>query len=389
MSTAAPLHLADIVIVGAGLVGAAFALALADSGRKVLLIDGEQPHARFNDPRSLALSHGSRLILERLGVWSAVAPISSIDSIHISQRGGFGRTLLTAAEARVPALGYVVSYASVQRALSAALERASYATVIGGATATDIEAHGTYVDVALRSDDMPLHARGALAVIADGGALAREVAAVDVREYAQSAVVANVSTTRAHQHRAYERFTPAGPIALLPREQDYAMVWTLPNDEAQRISALPRGAFLAELQAAFGERAGRFVDADEPVTFALSLRVAHATRTARTVLLGNAAQTLHPVAGQGLNIGLRDAWALAHCLREATADLGSADLIKSFERRRRSDRANAIFVTDALINLFSNDHLALRWLRGCGLTFLDCVPPAKRLFMSRMNFGPP
>lgn len=377
----------EVVIVGGGPVGAALALSLADGKRSILLAEARDQPRREGDPRTLALSFGSRLILERLGVWSQVTPATAIEAIHVSHRGAFGRALLAAAEARVPALGYVVSYAVLQRALSERLQRASNVTLSLGSRPCKVEASAEAVCVQFDNGSAQRTVRAKLAVIADGGATAQAFTRVKVREYGQSALVANLLTSKPHQNRAFERFTPDGPLALLPREPGFALVWTSGSDSARQLCSLPAAAFLARLQSAFGERVGTFTAVEGRTAFPLSLRVAQPPAVARTLLLGNAAQTLHPVAGQGLNLGLRDAWELAESIQAGRADPGGREALAAFARRRRPDRVSGVLLTDALVQLFSNDRLPLRWLRGCGLTLLDSLPPAKLAFMRQMMFG--
>jgi 2-octaprenyl-6-methoxyphenol hydroxylase len=379
----------DILIVGGGPVGAALALALESSGLSVLLVDASGAGARDEDPRTLALSYGSRLILERLGVWDDVTPATPIASIHVSHRGAFGRAALSAAEGGLPALGYVVPYAALQRALIAGRQRAAHVTLAAHARATRVEADAESVRVEFEDNGSNRAVRAQLAVIADGGATSQALTRVNVRDYGQSAIAANVLTARPHGNSAFERFTAAGPLALLPREEGYALVWTVSPETARELCALPGKAFLAQLQTAFGGRAGTFTEVSARVHFPLALRVAESPTAARTVLLGNAAQTLHPVAGQGLNLGLRDAWELGECIQSHPGDPGRSEVLAAYARRRWRDRAGEILLTDTLVRVFSNNHFPLRWLRGCGLTFLDSLPPIKRAFMQQMMFGRP
>jgi 2-octaprenyl-6-methoxyphenol hydroxylase len=377
----------DIVIVGGGLVGAALALALADGKRSILLAEARDEPVREDDPRTLALSFGSRLILERLGVWSEVSPATAIDSIHVSHRGAFGRTVLAAAEAGLPALGYVTAYPVLQRALSARLRAASNIALLMAARATRVDAAAESVSVQFEHESRQRVARAKLVVIADGGTTAQGLTAVRVREYGQSALVANVLTSKPHRNWAFERFTPDGPLALLPREPGFALVWTSAPETARHLCSVTASTFLSQLQAAFGERAGRFTAVERRVAFPLALRVAERPAVGRTLLLGNAAQTLHPVAGQGLNLGLRDAWELAEGIQLCPGDPGSRQVLGTYASRRGRDRASGVLLTDSLVRVFSNNRLPLRWLRGCGLTLLDSLPPAKHAFMRHMMFG--
>jgi 2-octaprenyl-6-methoxyphenol hydroxylase len=375
----------DILIVGGGPVGSALALALSDSGLAVVLLETRREAAP--DRRSLALSYGSRLILERVGAWREVTPVTPIESIHVSQRGGFGRALLTAPAARLPALGYVAGYGTLRDALARAASRCDRLQVRAGARATAMHAEDGCVTVSYALDGRACSASARLVAVADGGALTQPSAASKERSYDQAALVADVRTDRAHGNRAFERFTAEGPLALLPASDGFALIWTAAPDRAQRLQALEPQAFLDALQACFGERAGRFVSVSARATHPLALRVADSAYAERVVLLGNAAQTLHPVAGQGFNLGLRDAWELARAALGTPQRVGEPDFIARFLRSRRSDRRDTILLTDLLVSAFSNDLAPLRWLRGCGLTLLDCLPPAKRDLMDRMIFG--
>jgi 2-octaprenyl-6-methoxyphenol hydroxylase len=375
----------DVVIAGGGPVGSALALALSQGELSALLLEARSQPTQ--DRRSIALSYGSRLILERLGVWPTLSDLTAIESIHVSQRGAPGRALLTAPEAGVPALGFVASYAMLQRVLSAAAEQARGVTVLRGARAIAVASGDGAASVRYGCDGAEHEARARLAAIADGGTLAQSAASQRTREYDQSALVASVRSDRGHRNLAFERFTSHGPIALLPFQDGYSLVWTTAPAEAERLLNLADSSFLEQLQEAFGDRAGRFVAVSGRMAFALGLRVAGAPASPRTVLLGNAAQTLHPVAGQGFNLGLRDAWDLAQAAATAPGGLGEPQFLRDYHRRRGPDRGTAVFLTDSLVRLFSNRSDLLSIVRGCGLTALDCASPLKRSFMSRMMFG--
>jgi len=378
--------LRDVVIVGGGPVGVSLALALRDSSLSLTLLEA-RTEAADSDRRSLALSYGSRLILERLGAWDRISPLTSIETIHVSQRGGFGRALLRAADTGAPALGYVAPYGAVQRALTHALHEYRELELLQGARAVRIDKQEDAALIHYEWDGQSKSIAGRLMVLSDGGALATECASQRTHDYRQSAVVANVLSDRPHGNRAFERFASAGPIALLPAGEGYALVWTTRPAAAEQLCNLDAGEFLEQLQAHFGDRAGNFISVEERATFPLSMRVAGAPKRERVVLLGNAAQTLHPVAGQGLNLGLRDAWELAEQILSQQQTLGNVAFCSAFQASRRGDRTASVLLTDTLVRGFSNDLAPLRWLRGCGLTMLDSLPPAKRGFIDRMMFG--
>ena len=341
---------ADILIRGAGPVGCVAALALRDAGFKVAIADSPAPPPGF---RPIALSHASRLILERLGAWDGLEA-TPIGAIEVSQSGGFGRTRFDAADAGVPALGYVTEYSR----LNGLLKSKAKTTLISDESAARCTVHAEGVS-----------------------AEARET------RYAQDAVVALVHAEPPPGNTAFERFAPQGPLALLPYCGAYAVVWSVAPQRAQALIAAPEAAFLRELALAAGTRAGRPLRVAARSLQPLALRVRHARTGPRAVYVGNAAQALHPVAGQGLNLGLRDAWALAQVLRGAP-DPGDAALLARYAARRRLDAGAAVRITDSLARGFLGSNRLARAARGAALTALDLLPAPRRFFARRMIFGP-
>jgi 2-octaprenyl-6-methoxyphenol hydroxylase len=339
---------------------------------------------------ALALSHGARLIFERLGIWTPLAAtdgaITPIVTIDVSQAGGFGAVRLTAAEQGLPALGYVVSYRALQAVLDAALARAGIDVRFG----TSVRAvHGgrdaARVEIAQEGDDV-VDTR--LAVVADGAATSVPGLARKRHEYGQAAIVASVALAKPHRGIAYERFTREGPIALLPEGDHYALVWTRQPADAQQTLTMSDEAFLAALAAHFGSRVKGFTGVRDRRAFPLALEIAHDTAAERVVVIGNAAQALHPVAGQGFNLGLRDAYELARTIVDTPREaLGAKAMLDRYRRRREPDRRAGIAVTHGLVRLFSNDRPWLRVPRGAGMMLLDALPFAKRAFGHAMLFG--
>ncbi|MFZ2629660.1 MAG: FAD-dependent monooxygenase, partial [Rugosibacter sp.] len=318
-----------VAIVGGGPAGMALALALWHHGMTAEIFEARERAAVRNDPRVLALSDGSRQILDWLGVWphSAATPINSI---HISHRGSFGRTLLHARELNVPALGWVLPAAELIATLDAAVSVAGISY---------------HAERKVGAGDTAAYA---LTAWAEGAVHAPDVKAeINARDYGQHAVVCTVHTAQPHANIAWERFTGEGPVALLPLGKDYAVVLTCATSDAARITALDDTAFLALLQQRFGTR-HRFTSVTPREHFPLALRYRHKPVGERQVWLGNAAQTLHPVAGQGFNLALRDVWELAQTLRDAT-DPGSPDVLAAYARQRQLDRRGAIGFTNLLI----------------------------------------
>jgi 2-octaprenyl-6-methoxyphenol hydroxylase len=380
----------DVVIVGAGPVGTTLALALADGDADVVVLDERAPGQTLRGDRSLALSYGARLILDRLGVWSAVSAVrgaaTPIARIDISQAGGFGQMTLAAEEQGIPALGYVVSYRALQSALDAALARTGM-VVRHGVAVKGVGGAPAFAAVEL-ADALAQPVLARLAAVADGSGAAMAGIVRQRHDYGQVAVIGKLWRTAPHDGVAYERFTPDGPIALLPEGDHYGFVWTVSPGRARELSGLDDAAFLGELAHHFGTRAGGFLRVAERREFPLVLDFARNPALTRCVALGNAAQTLHPVAGQGFNVGLRDAWVLADVVLDTPRErVGDQAMLERYLRSRRTDRMAGIAFTHGLVSIFGNDLSLVRWPRGFALTVLDAVPAAKRAFTHAMLFG--
>lgn len=371
----------DILIGGAGPVGLALAAMLVRQGmppQRIALIDARPLEQAVHDPRSLALSWGSRQLLEEIRAWPAGA--TPIREIHVSRRGHFGRTLMTAAEFSLPELGYVSRYGALVRALSAAATAAGVHVLRPMLIASREEtADGVAL---LLADGRSLHGR--IMVQAEGGLFADQPGKPISRDYNQTAVISHVTVSAPIEARAFERFTDEGPLALLPQDDGYALVWCLRPARAGQVAALPDDAFLAQLQQAFGHRLGRILSATPRISYPLGLN-AGAHHTARMVAIGNAAQTLHPVAGQGLNLGLRDAAVLSRMLATDATPLA----LQRYVSRRSPDRRATIALTDAMARVFSNapDGAFSQGLLGISLGLMDMVRPVKSLLAEQMMFG--
>jgi 2-octaprenyl-6-methoxyphenol hydroxylase len=373
----------DAVIVGAGPVGATAAALLARSGASIEVFEARA--ARSSDPRTLALSHGSRELLESIGAWPHVTT-TPIRSIHVSQKGGPGRTLLEAGEHGLPALGYTLGYAELEGSLWQRLAALGIAVHTGEAC----EAIELAEDEARARFATARPVRARLLVLADGGTSAARIPGIafSEKDYGQVAVVAAVRADKPHEGRAYERFTPSGPVALLPVGERFALVWSMSPESAAAHLALDEAAFLAALQAHFGDRAGRFLSVERRASFPLRLRSVNSPVALRTAIVGNAAQALHPIAGQGLNLGLRDVAVLAAtAARHGVEAWGSAAMLSAYRDARRRDVSRGIAFTDFLVGAFADARGVPTWLRGAALTALDLVPPARKAFGERMIHG--
>lgn len=375
-------HSLDVAICGAGPVGMALAALLARrgmDGARIGLIDAKPLDSAMHDPRSIALSWGSRMLFEEIGAWPV--PATAIHEIHISRRGHFGRSMIERSEHDVPALGYVTRYGDLVAALAGVCERAGIDVIRPARVVGSIE----HPDgVSLRLDD-GRELEAALVVQAEGGVFGEQDSKGRTRDYQQTAVIARVSASAAIAHRAYERFTEQGPLALLPQDGSdglqYALVWCVRPDAAEALLQLDDAAFLARLGEAFGTRLGRFTRTSARAAYKLGLN-ANAAATARTVAIGNAAQTLHPVAGQGLNLGLRDAAVLARLLAQGA----TPDKLTAFTDARRADRDTTVGLTDAMARAFAGEGPA-QALLGLSLGMLDTVAPARALLAELMMFG--
>ena len=344
----------DVLIRGAGPVGCALALALQGDRLRVSVFDPSfgQPIKGF---RPIALSYASRLILERVGAWEGL-PVTPIETVQVTQQGGFGRTRIEARDAGVPALGYVTEYAPLLAALRKLLQGKSVVIASRPVTA--------------RCD---VHAEGASG---EG----------EEKRYAQDALLTVVRLAAHAGTTAHERFTAEGPLALLPHAGRYALIWSASPARVRRLAEMPAAGFLAELAAAIG-RLPTPIEAEPRTVRPLTLRVRPARVAERAVYIGNAAQTLHPVAGQGLNLGLRDAWELAQILRDAN-DPGDPTTLARYSARRRLDAGATVRITDVLAGAFLGSGRLASAARGAALTALDIFPAPRRFFARRMIYGP-
>ena len=361
-----------VVVAGAGPVGLTTAIALAAAGIRVRVLDAKPASAPVDDSRTVALSHGSRLILERLGVWEGM-PATPIRRIEISQQGGFGRTRIDASDHDIDALGHVARLA----VLAAALARS--------ATGRGIEIrHGSRVRTVAGGGDARFEADGApldcdLLIRAEGTPDSQAA----TKDYGQSAVVTEAWPAAPRDACAWERFTPTGPLPLLPLDDAFSVVWCMPPERAARVCAMRDTEFLAALGEASHFAPYRWQRAASRRAYPLALVRRPPEAGLREVWIGNAAQTLHPVAGQGLNLGLRDAFELSLALRDAPLEVA----LPVWRKHRDLDRRAMVRTTDAYVSLFSNDLCALRVARGAGLAVVDTVPALRRLVARRMMFG--
>ena len=376
MTDAALEHI-DVLIVGAGPVGMTLHLALAAGGVTSVLLDRRSADAQQADPRALALSHGARQLLEQINAWPMRAA-TPIETIHVSQKGGFGRTLIDRTDYDLPALGYVVRYRDLAAALTGNIAPGA---ILSGTEILDIRSDNQHVTVALRHAGQLRTFQSRALVHAEG--TPGDDPAVKVSDYEQHAVICEVTPTPGHNKRAWERFTPDGPLALLPLGDQYAIVLTLPPAEADAVMTMDDETFVATLQSRFGKHM-TFANPGPRSRFPLALRMRETLVKDNEVWIGNTAQTLHPVSGQGFNLGIRDAWQLSEILLKNGVDRSS---LASYAASRRLDRHGGAFFTDQIVRAFSNDFGPLKLARGLGLFALDVFPPARHFVAKRMIWG--
>ena len=376
----------ELAIVGGGPVGLAAAVAAAHHGIDVLLLAADDD-TEVRDPRLFALSHATRLVLERLGAWAHIAAAHAIRTVHVSERGAFGSATLSAEMLGLPALGYVVAQSDLMAALRRRMSAMGIVRIAG--CVTTVREEGAIAVVTYEAGSERRELAVSAVALAEGGAMLAGSPLIE-RDYGQCALTATVGAQFAHSDWAYERFTPEGTIALLPLESGHALVWTVPVAVADTLLALDEHAFERAASDCYGSRIGALRLQSPRASFPLKLRFARQMAGTRIVLIGNSAQTLHPVAGQGFNLGVRDAYELAAILgasvREAEALIQG---LQRYRSKRRLDRTGGALFTDLLVRIFSIDNAFMGFARSTGLAALDAIGPAKRFLMRRMIFGAP
>ncbi|HSG11279.1 MAG TPA: 2-octaprenyl-6-methoxyphenyl hydroxylase [Gammaproteobacteria bacterium] len=387
----------DVIISGGGMVGSLLACALSGHGMKIAVIESVRRETREQagyDERAIALAWGTRCIFAGLGLWEQLErSATAIHSIHVSDRGRPGMVRMDRESEGLPAIGYVVPARVIASVLDAAVLQLDDVDIYNPALLDSATRTEEQVSVVVRQGDTSVELQAALLVGADGAdSLLRKQAGIGSREtdYRQTAIVTNVTPQLAHENIAYERFTPDGPIALLPMsEQRCGVVLTVPSAQADAVMALDDRAFLDELQARFGQRLGRLQRVGLRQAWPLRLVSATASVAGRLVLVGNAVHTLHPVAGQGFNLGARDVAVLAEVLvdaHRAGIDPGGAEVVSRYGDWRYRDHRNVTLFTDGLVRLFAVSLPVFSMVRSAGMLALDMLPPARRL-LTRLTMG--
>ena len=381
----------EYLIVGAGPVGLVFSLLLAKQNQNSHLLESRRKNDSHSDGRALALSYGTKLILEDLGIWGPLEKkISEIKDIHTSQKNSFGRTLLSASQYNLPALGYIVSYGALSKVLEEAVNQSPKIKITYEFEVSAIKNEKDRSILYGGNKDLSIEAP--LLVLADGGKNTTDLIE-DLKKketsYNHTALVTKVTSEIPPNKIAYERFTSMGPIALLPNgPKEFSLVWTGKDEDIQALAKAPKKLFLEKLHEHFGDRVGKFLDSDNFITFPLKKIILEEFPKNRMVVIGNSAQTMHPVAGQGFNTGIRDAYDLSKLINESEpSQVGSECFINQYYSLRKSETKKTLFFTDSLVNIFSNDLVVLSSIRGMSLSLLDNFKPIKNFLVNKMSFG--
>jgi 2-octaprenyl-6-methoxyphenol hydroxylase len=391
----------DLIIIGGGMVGASLAISLAQQPLRIALIEAapmrtDATPANYDD-RAIALSFGSRRIFDGIGLWPDIAAqATAIEHIHVSDQGRFGFTRLDAKQEKVEALGYVATARQLGEVLMGRLQQCENLTIISPATLTELKLGNDHATAVIKHDNnngKTESLTSKLVIAADGGNshVRRQLdIRTTERDYGQTAIIANITPEKPHNHIAYERFTRNGPLALLPMPDNRcSLVWTRAPQDAERVMTLNDEDFLAELQPCFGKRLGRFVKVGKRNCYPLKLIQAQEQVRNRLALIGNAAHTLHPIAGQGFNLGLRDVATLAQNIVDAFHagdDIGALSVLEDYAQWRERDHRQVIGFTNTLVQTFSNRFPPLALARNLALVATDVVPPLKHL-LARHSMG--
>ncbi len=387
----------DLIIIGGGLAGNCLALALQASGLSLAIVEANSRQQRRHSPageRALALAAGTVKMLDALGAWQGVQQkATAIEKIHVSDQGHFGKTRLSAKQQGVAALGYVISARDIEEHVADLVDRAGIRQICPARVIGLMPADAQTGVSIKRSDGQLLNLSAKLLAGADGGqSSVRKLLEIGqkITEYGQTALITTVKAEIEHRNIAYERFTTSGPLAMLPaRDRQMAVVWTRRHEDAQTLMNIGDSAFIEQLHQCFGYRLGALSLTAPRRAFPLSLVRADKMVSGRNVIIGNAVHQLHPVAGQGFNLGLRDVVQLAEGLiqqQRAGKDIGEAGFLKQYAEQRLRDHNRVIGFTDGVVKIFSNEGLPLAALRNTGLTILDHIPVAKT-YLARYAMG--
>lgn len=380
-----------ITIIGAGPVGMVAGALIAELNYSVNIIEANHKDFILKDSKALALSNSTVFIFKKLDIWrDLLKKVTPINEIHVSQKNTFGRTLFKADDYEEDALGYIVSYADLMKVLKNKIEGLQNVHIFFNTKLENVKNFNDSKNILIKNDGKEKELPFNLLVLADGGKT--QIAGIDLtreeRDLNHVALVSSIKSNKPNYGRAYERFTKNGPIALLPNTLNaFTLVWTGPKKYIDEIAKLDNDSLLCSLQEIFGQRAGNFINIDERSIFVLKSSILNNISTPNVVAIGNASQIIHPVAGQGLNIGMRDALELANFAKYHLGDSFSKNALNNFNLRRKSKSADIVKLTDKLSTIFLNDIIGFNCLRGLSLSALDAIPSLKKKFVRKMSYG--
>ncbi|MFK7793876.1 MAG: 2-octaprenyl-6-methoxyphenyl hydroxylase [Gammaproteobacteria bacterium] len=385
----------DIVIVGGGLVGMSLAVALAKSPCSVLLLEQNQSaplHANVLDLRTTGLTRSSEQMFIQAGIWQKIATAASpIKRLDISEQGNFGAARIDANQHGISPIGYMVPNHHLIETLSEQVAQLDNIQILSPASLETAEVNSSGYDIKVNHNGQQLTFSTSLLVGSDGGkSKVRSILGIDAeyKSYQQSAIITNVRTQKSHQNIAYERFTLHGPLAVLPIQDDCcALIWTQPEESVDSYLQMDDQHFLQGLQKAFGYRLGKFLEVGKRSAYPLSLVKSNALVGMHAVLIGNAAQTVHPVAAQGFNLGLRDVHTLVQLMTEIDFNPAHFEtMLHEYQQRRAPDREHVIKLTDGLTRIFAQQAWPAKLLRSIGVRMISSLPAMQRGVLRR-NLG--
>ena len=389
----------DVIIIGGGLAGASLACALKDTSLKIAVIEAHELSTDLQpcyDDRTVALSYGSRCIFDAMGLWSMLAAFAEpINTIHISDRGHFGVSRLSREQEGVEALGYVLENRDIGQQLYAVIEASSNIRLFCPAELNSLQQEAEQVSIEISIGGKTQALSSKLLVAADGNK-SQVLQMLNIgssrKDYGQSALITNITPAKKHDNVAYERFTEAGPLAFLPMTQNRcSVVWTVSPEQADYLYALDEEDFTAQLQDRFGFRLGQIKKVGKRQIYPLFLQSVTQMVQGRVAIIGNAAHSVHPVAGQGFNLALRDVALLAELIvdkQRTDEDIGSPVMLQQYVALREEDIKRVYRFTDVLVRTFSNSIAPIAHARSLGLLMVDLCPDVKhQLAIQSMGLG--
>ena len=380
----------DCTVIGGGPVGLVFAALNHSKKNKIQLFEAKESGSSHQDTRALALSNGTRLIMERIGVWEDLKKnLININKIHTSQANTFGRTLLDAKDFNETSLGYIISYGDLMKSLTKKVQSLSDVKIFYETKVSKCIDDRGLLNLSVQTKNQSRDIKTKFVILADGAN--KKIKGIELNQTTKnlnhSAIVTKLTAELPHQNTAYERFTPEGPIALLPNKSNkFSLVWTGSCEYIDRLKEMDDKRFLSQLHKSFGDRVGNFESCEKRISFNL-IQSRSEVFHSNIVALGNASQTMHPVAGQGLNTGFKDAFELDKLLKKFIGKKNLGLILDDYKNSRSKQQKKILDFTELLVDGFLNDLIGLKNLRGYALTLLDISKPMKQSFVRKLSYG--